>query len=142
VQDRDLIAGVLAAQGGFATPSEVISASAALLMDPGSESLLTRLVRTGTLSGERRKLLEQLVEQTLVARNGNAHEVLTSLGATPALVETLVSAIAGISEAPGLRTRKRRSRSSVPDSARASAGSGEAVRAWSVPPATRSSALR
>jgi len=43
MQDRDLIVGVLAAQTGFATPSEVLEAAAAGLMDGKSDSLLTRL---------------------------------------------------------------------------------------------------
>lgn len=53
MQERDLIVGVLAAQAGFATPAEVLTAAAAGLVDAGSESLLTRLERDGILSGER-----------------------------------------------------------------------------------------
>jgi tRNA A-37 threonylcarbamoyl transferase component Bud32 len=93
VQDRDLIVGVLAAQAGFVTPSEVLKAAAAGLVDGASGSLLTRLERTGALTEERRKLLEALVDQVLTARNGDAHAVLTSLGDTPEVIQTLVSAV-------------------------------------------------
>jgi tRNA A-37 threonylcarbamoyl transferase component Bud32/WD40 repeat protein len=93
VHDRDLIVGVVAAQAGFATPSEVLAAAAVGLVNPCAESLLTRLERSGTLSAERRRILEAMVEQALVARNGDAHAVLTSLGAAPAVIETLVSAV-------------------------------------------------
>ena len=47
--EQDLIVGVLAAQAGFATPSEVLSAAAGLV-DAASDSLLTRLEKTGALS--------------------------------------------------------------------------------------------
>jgi serine/threonine protein kinase/WD40 repeat protein len=93
VQDRDLIVGVLAAQAGFVTPSEVLAAAAAGLVDARPDSLLTRLERSGVLSSERRKALEVLAEEALSARNGDAHAVLTSLGAAPEVIETLVSSI-------------------------------------------------
>jgi tRNA A-37 threonylcarbamoyl transferase component Bud32 len=91
VQDRDLIVGVLAAQAGFATPSEVLTAAAGGLVDSSPESLLTRLERTGTLNAERRKLLEAMLEQALAARRGDPQAVLESMGATPALLQTLVT---------------------------------------------------
>ncbi|HZW90747.1 MAG TPA: serine/threonine-protein kinase, partial [Myxococcaceae bacterium] len=87
MQDRDLIIGVLAAQAGFATPSQVLAAAAAALVDFAPDSLLTRLERTGTLSVQRRKILEALVEQTLAARKGDTRAVLESL-----VIETLASA--------------------------------------------------
>ncbi|HET9157815.1 MAG TPA: WD40 repeat domain-containing serine/threonine protein kinase, partial [Myxococcaceae bacterium] len=93
MQDRDLIVGVLAAQSGFATPSQVLTAAAAGLVGPASESLLTRLQQNGTLSPEQRETLEALVEQALVARNGDSSAVLSSLGAAPEILETLVSAL-------------------------------------------------
>ena len=82
---------MLAAQAGFATPSEVLSAAAAGLVDSAPDSLLTRLERTGRLSVERRKILEAMVEQALAARKGDAQAVLESLGATPGILETLAS---------------------------------------------------
>jgi serine/threonine protein kinase/WD40 repeat protein len=94
VQERDLIVGVLAAQAGFVTPAEVLTAAASGLIEAGSASLLTQLERNGVLSSERRKTLEALADQALAARNGDAHAVLTSLGAAPELIETLVSAVA------------------------------------------------
>jgi hypothetical protein len=100
VDERDLIIGVLAAQAGFATPSEVLAAAAAGLVDGESDSLLTRLGRTGALSAERRKILEALAEQALAARNGDAHAVLTALGESPTVIETLVSEMSSVQEAP------------------------------------------
>jgi eukaryotic-like serine/threonine-protein kinase len=101
VDERDLIVGVLAAQAGFATPAQVLAVAAAGLVDGESDSLLTRLGRTGALSLERRKILEALAEQALAARNGDAHAVLTALGATPAVIETLVSEMSSVQGAPG-----------------------------------------
>jgi tRNA A-37 threonylcarbamoyl transferase component Bud32/WD40 repeat protein len=104
VDERDLIVGVLAAQAGFATPSEVLAAAAAGLVDGESDSLLTRLGRTGALSVERRKILEALADQALAARNGDAHAVLTALGETPAVIETLVSEASSLQATPGPST--------------------------------------
>ena len=89
MHERDLIVGVLAAQAGFVTPSEVLTAAAAGLLD-GSDSLLTRLEKSGALDGDRRELLERLAEQALAARNGDVRAVATSLGGS-VLLETLVS---------------------------------------------------
>ena len=94
MHDRDLIVGVLAAQAGFVTPSEVLTAAAAGLVDSASDSLLTRLEKSGALNEERRKTLEALAEQALAARNGDVHAVATSMGGG-ALLETLVSQLNG-----------------------------------------------
>jgi len=94
LQERDLIVAVLAAQAGFVTPSEVLAAAAAGLVDAAPDSLLTRLEQSGVLNMERRKLLETLVEQTLAARNGDARAVLTSMGGATGVIETLVSSVA------------------------------------------------
>ena len=105
MQDRDLIVGVLAAQAGFATPSEVLTAAAAGLVDSVPDSLLTRLERSGTLSAERRKLLEAMLEQALAARQGDPQAVLESLGATPEVLQTLVtSAGAARTDGPSAAT--------------------------------------
>jgi len=93
LQERDLIVAVLAAQAGFVTPSEVLAAAAAGLVDAAPDSLLTRLETSGALNMERRKLLEALVEQALAARNGDARAVLTSMGAATGVIETLVSSV-------------------------------------------------
>ena len=93
MQDRDLIVGLLAAQAGFATLSEVLTAATAGLVDSAPDSLLTRLERAGKLSAGRRKVLEAMVEQTLAARNGDAHAVLESICASPAAFQTLVSGL-------------------------------------------------
>jgi len=75
VQDRDLIVGVLAAQAGFATPAQVLTAAAAALVDAEPDSLLTRLERSGTITKEHRKILEAVVEAALKERNGDARAV-------------------------------------------------------------------
>jgi serine/threonine protein kinase/WD40 repeat protein len=95
VQDRDLIVGVLAAQAGFATPAQVLSAAAAGLVDAEPDSLLTRLERTGTLTAEHRKILEALAEAALKVRKGDARAVAASLGGAE-LLETLESAAAAV----------------------------------------------
>jgi tRNA A-37 threonylcarbamoyl transferase component Bud32/WD40 repeat protein len=107
VNERDLIIGVLAAQAGFATPSEVLAAAAAGLVDGESDSLLTRLGRAGALSVERRKILEALAEQALAARNGDAHAVLTALGEAPAVIETLASETGPVQEPPSASSPSR-----------------------------------
>ena len=94
MRERDLIVGVLAAQAGFVTPSEVLAAAAGGLVDSSTDSLLTRLEKTGALNAERRKALEALAEQALAARNGDARAVLTTIGAASGAIETLVSAVA------------------------------------------------
>src|SRR5215470_178871 len=98
MQDRDLIVGVLAAQAGFATPSQVLTAAATGLVDSAPDSLLTRLERSGTLTVERRRILEALLEQTMAVRRGDARAVLESLGATPEVLQTLAS---GVASTPG-----------------------------------------
>src|ERR1700741_600130 len=60
LQERDLIVAILAAQAGFVTPSEVLAAAAAGLVDSARDSLLTRLEKSGALDVENRKLLEPL----------------------------------------------------------------------------------
>ena len=94
MRERDLIVAVLAAQAGFVTPSEVLAAAAAGLVDAAPDSLLTRLETSGALNMERRKLLEALLEQALAVRNGDARAVLTSMGAATGAIETLVSSVA------------------------------------------------
>jgi tRNA A-37 threonylcarbamoyl transferase component Bud32/WD40 repeat protein len=93
LQERDLIVAVLAAQAGFVSPSEVLAAAAAGLVDAGPDSLLTRLQNSGALNVECRKALEVLTEQALAARNGDARAALTSMGAATAAIETLVSSV-------------------------------------------------
>ena len=95
MRERDLIVAVLAAQAGFVTPHEILATAAAGFVDSTSESLLTRLQKSGALNVERRRVLEELTEQALAARNGDARAVLTSMGATARAVETLVSSVPG-----------------------------------------------
>src|SRR5262249_55301149 len=46
---------------------------------------------SGALTADRRQTLEALADQALAARKGDAREVLTSMGAATAAIETLVS---------------------------------------------------
>ena len=93
---------MLAAQAGFVTPSQILTAAAVGLVDPSPESLLTRLERTGLLDGERRRALEALADQALAARNGDVHAAATALGGAE-LLETLVSALGATSGAAAPR---------------------------------------
>jgi len=90
VQDRDLIVGVLAAQAGFVTPAQVLTAAASGLVDAQLDSMLTRLEQTGALGMEHRRILEALAEAALKARNGDARAVAASVGGEE-LLETLLS---------------------------------------------------
>ena len=94
LEERDLIVGVLAAQAGFVTAAEFLTALAGGLVEASSESLLTRLERSGGLTETRRKLLEPLAEQVMAARSGGGHPEATSLDAST-LLETLASQIGG-----------------------------------------------
>jgi serine/threonine protein kinase/WD40 repeat protein len=93
LDERDLIVAVLAAQAGFVSPSEVLAAAAAGLVDAEPDSLLTRLENSGALNIQCRKALDMLVEQALAARNGDARAVLTSMGGARGAIETLVSSV-------------------------------------------------
>ena len=101
--ERELIFGVLAVQAGLVTRSEVLAAAADGPLDPGPGSLLTRLEKTGVLSGERRKALEALGEHALAARNGDVHALAASLGGA-GLLATLMSHLRGAApaETPGI----------------------------------------
>jgi WD40 repeat protein/tRNA A-37 threonylcarbamoyl transferase component Bud32 len=88
MQDRDLIVGVLATQAGFVTPKQVMEAAAARLIGSDPRSLLTHLEETGALTPARRELLEALANEALAARQGNAADVLASLGGAAAVSRT------------------------------------------------------
>src|SRR5258707_10892029 len=88
MQDRDLIVGVLATEAGFVTPKQVMEAAAARLIGSDSRSLLTHLEETGALTPARRELLEALANEALSARQGNAADVLASLGGAAAVSRT------------------------------------------------------
>ena len=101
MHERDLIVGVLAIQAGFVSPSQVFASVAAWMVDSTPDSLLTRLQRGGALTPERRKVLESLVEQALLARNGDAQAPSASLDGTPTLFETQPSLAPGDDETDG-----------------------------------------
>ena len=88
MQERDLILGVLATQAGFATPQQVMEATAAWLIGKDGPSLLTYLERNGALTPARRMLLEAMANEAVAARNGDAGEVLRSLGGDAAVSRT------------------------------------------------------
>jgi hypothetical protein len=95
MQDRDLILGVLATQMRFVTPTQVMEAAAARLIDKDSLSLLARLEKSGALTSEQRALLEATADAALAASDGKPDEVLASLGRP-----TVVSQTLGTGESP------------------------------------------
>src|SRR5229473_2351773 len=97
MQDRDLIVGVLATQAGFVTPKQVMEAAAARLIGSDPRSLLTHLQETGALTSARRELLEALANEALAARQGNAADVLASLGGVAAVSRTFGTAVSSTS---------------------------------------------
>ncbi|HET9156484.1 MAG TPA: hypothetical protein VFN91_07430, partial [Myxococcaceae bacterium] len=52
--DRDLFLGVLATQVRFVTPTQVMEAASATLIEKDGPSLLTRLQNSGALTQEQR----------------------------------------------------------------------------------------
>ena len=93
MQDRDLIVGVLATQAGFVTPKQVMEAAASRLIGSDPRSLLTHLEEAGALTPARRELLEALANEALAARQGNAEDVLASLGGAAAVSRTFGTAV-------------------------------------------------
>jgi tRNA A-37 threonylcarbamoyl transferase component Bud32 len=100
MQDRDLILGVLATQAGFVTPKQVMEAAAARLIGSDPRSLLTHLEEAGALTPARRQMLEALADEAVVARQGNARDVLASLGGGAAVSRTFGSAASPTSPVP------------------------------------------
>jgi serine/threonine protein kinase len=84
VSDSNLVLGVLAVQLNFATPAQVMSASAAWMADR-SQGLAERLEKSGTLTQERRKVLEGLVTEALRSHGGDAAKALSAVGGESAL---------------------------------------------------------
>jgi tRNA A-37 threonylcarbamoyl transferase component Bud32 len=99
MQDRDLIVGVLATQAGFVTPKQVMEAAASWLIGNDPRSLLTHLEQAGVLTSARRELLEALANEALAARQGNAADVLASLGGAAAVSRTFGTAVSPTSPA-------------------------------------------
>ena len=93
MQDRDLIVGVLATQAGFVTPKQVMEAAASRLIGSDPRSLLTHLEQAGALTSARRELLEALANEALAVRQGNAADVLASLGGAAAVSRTFGTAV-------------------------------------------------
>ena len=82
--DRDFLLGVMAVQLGFAGAQQVMAAAGAFLADR-SRSLADRLVADGTLTPERRAMLDGLVAEALRAHGGDPRRTLHSLGGERAL---------------------------------------------------------
>jgi len=68
--DRDLIVGVLITQARFATPTQVMEAASARLIEMDGPSLVERLERTGSLTPEQRALIEAMVDAVLLPSDG------------------------------------------------------------------------
>lgn len=95
MRDRDLILGVLATQVRFVTPTQVMEAASARLIEKDGPSLLTRLQSSGALTPEQRALLEAMADAALAASRDKPDEVVASLGGT-----TVVSQTFGTGESP------------------------------------------
>jgi hypothetical protein len=94
MDDRNLILGVLAAQSGFVTPAQVMTAASARMLARDGRSLLDHLVESGALTPERRDLVVGLADEALAASEGNPERVLDSLPGARALSRTLGSELA------------------------------------------------
>jgi serine/threonine protein kinase len=88
MRERDLILGVLATQAGFLTPTQVMTAVASQLVERDESPLLARLEVAGALTPARRKLLEAMADEALMARNGSGQGVLETLGGEAAVLRT------------------------------------------------------
>jgi WD40 repeat protein len=93
MEDRNLILGVLAAQAGFVTPAQVMTAASTRMLARDGRTLLDHLVDSGALSPERRDLVMTLANEALAANGGSPERVLDSLPEGQALSRTLESAL-------------------------------------------------
>jgi serine/threonine protein kinase len=82
--DNSMVLGVLAVQLGFATPAQVMAAASGWMADK-SEGLAERLEKNGTLTAERRKVLEGLVAEALRANGGDEAKTLATVGGNEAV---------------------------------------------------------
>ena len=98
MDDRNLILGVLAAQAGFVTPAQVMTAASMRMLARDGRSLLDHLVDSGALTPERRDLVMALANEALAANGGSPERVLESVDGARALSFTL-GALPGDSEA-------------------------------------------
>ncbi|HTS79435.1 MAG TPA: WD40 repeat domain-containing serine/threonine protein kinase [Myxococcaceae bacterium] len=89
MDDRNLILGVLAAQAGFVTPAQVMSAASTRMLARDGRSLLDHLVDSGALTPERRDLVTALANEALAANGGSPERVLESVDGARALSQTL-----------------------------------------------------
>ncbi len=86
-RDRNLLFGVLAVQLRKATPSQIMEAAGAWATDP-SKTLPDRLVDTGSLSQEDRKLIDDVVDRAVKDNAGDVSKTLSALGGEQKLRET------------------------------------------------------
>src|SRR5678816_170534 len=89
MDDRNLILGVLAAQAGFVTPAQVMTAASTRMLARDGRSLLDHLVDSGALTPERRDLVTALANEALAANGGSPERVLESVDEARALSQTL-----------------------------------------------------
>jgi len=93
--DRDLVLGVLAAQAGFVTPAQVMTAASARMLARDGRSLLDHLVDAGALTPERRELVVALADEAIAANGGSPDRVLETLHGGTALSHTLGASLGG-----------------------------------------------
>jgi hypothetical protein len=79
MDDRNLILGVLAAQAGFVTPAQVMTAASMRMLARDGRSLLDHLVDSSALTPERRDLVMALANEALAANGGSPERVLESV---------------------------------------------------------------
>jgi len=88
MHERELILGVLATQVRFATPTQVMQAASAALLDRDGPTLLARLEAAGVLTPKQRALLEEMADAAVAGSDGKPEEVLATLGGTEAISRT------------------------------------------------------
>ena len=77
--EADLLFGVFAVQLGFVSAQAVMSCGAAWAIDK-SRSIAERLKDTGALDQSKCELLDNMIEQAVVAHGGSHKETLKSIG--------------------------------------------------------------
>ena len=91
--DRDLILGVLAAQAGFVTPSQVMAAAAARMVARDERTVLDHLMSSGALKVEQRDMVLALADAALKASGGDSDRVLATIDGARDLSRTLAATL-------------------------------------------------
>ena len=90
--NSDLLFGVLAVQLGFASPQQVMACAAAWSTDR-RRTLPERLEDEGTISTEKRCLIEKVVAESITAHEGDARKTLANLGGEQAVYRSFGGSI-------------------------------------------------